>query len=408
MRFHSLPIVYAFFVALMLFSQKFYSIDIGQVGKTVLLIILIGFIIANSKNFRRGSLKSIFIAFLFYISFLLPDIFGGRISTILPRLVNILIVICVIVSVLVSFWDKRDFKKFNEYIGLLFVWSVVPTYLLFGDRSLQMSYYDGLQNIDFRLQGITPHANYLAEVICLYIIGLLVYREESKIIWAPKILFSFLLLVLTQSKTSMAAIMVSLLFIISFISILKNYRRFTASYIFIAIPVVCSSLYLSFMYSLEAAESYGSYVERTQIWQQSLSVWFSSIWFGVGSYFWSDEMNDYTFYIFGKSTSHAHNQFLQILGEAGIFGIVTFAVFLLSIFKLSLRSSLSDRMPTLCLFVFAAIIFLSEAPIRSEATGVGAIIVIYACLLVSIRYDNVYGRRANIRENIPKSQKIHG
>ncbi len=71
---------------------------------------------------------------------------------------------------------------------------------------------------------------------------------------------------------------------------------------------------------------------RTYIWEGTIKM-IKDFWItGVGYGYWAFKNTFYEYSIKGTKTWHSHNMYLEIIAEMGIFGLLTFAWFVLSLF----------------------------------------------------------------------------
>lgn len=82
---------------------------------------------------------------------------------------------------------------------------------------------------------------------------------------------------------------------------------------------------------------------RTYIWEGTIKM-IRDFWVtGVGYGYWAFKNTFYEYSIKGTKTWHSHNMYLEIMAEMGIFGLLTFAWFVISLFIHSIKFILKTK-----------------------------------------------------------------
>ena len=250
-----------------------------------------------------------------------------------------------------------------------------------------------IPGVEWRLFGLTTHANTLGPVALLGV--LLELYSPSKRKWLGRLGVGAALaaMVLAQSRTTWVAALLIAVFIYVPLALVPK-RGFgeakkgfshavwtLTGCILLLIALAVGFTVLGSSWDMEIQADLGSLNGRVVIWDITLDAWRENILFGYGPKLWGLE-RQIRFNMF--HVGHAHNQFLQTLGEAGVVGLVLLAVQLLTLFYVACRRFVVTRG-----FVFALLILLltrcvTEAPLRSEgllswATFVHVLLMAVAC-----------------------------
>ncbi len=233
-----------------------------------------------------------------------------------------------------------------------------------------------IPGVDFRLFGLTPHANALGPVA---LIGLMLELHSPSTVRAMRVaqlLAAAAVFVLAQSKTAWVAAMVIVILVALPVGFIpdrepaKRERNFGRA-VFTALA--CIGLMIVVSVGLVTFDVFG-YVEqnaqvdtlsgRKQIWDITLQAWHESLLFGYGREIWGMErMLKFRLFHVGQ----AHNQFIQTLGEAGLMGLFFLLVYLLTLLQSALRQFVASRGITLALLIVVLARCVTEAPLRLDS-----------------------------------------
>lgn len=267
-----------------------------------------------------------------------------------------------------------------------------------------------IPGIDWRLYGLTPHANALGPIALLG----LVIELHSPARWKPlRWLTAFsciAVLLLAQSKTTWATLPLMMLFVGMPLMFARAATSGDASARFrrtvltlagaIGVVVVLAALAAVFdvVGFVEHRSDLVSLTGRTQIWDITLRAWRENILFGYGPAIWGvDRQREFHMFYVG----HAHNQIVQTLGEAGLVGLALLLAYLLVQLMAALRNFVPSRGIALLLLMLMLVRWVTEAPMRSEgllswSTFLHALFLAVACHHVRVGAEAaaVLGRRA--------------
>jgi O-antigen ligase len=196
--------------------------------------------------------------------------------------------------------------------------------------SLEQPYTGSLvPGIDFRLHGLSPHANTLAPIMLIgAIVGL--YLPLSRLRVA---LIGLMLLVLlfTQSKTTIVCGVVVAPILLSHLLLARVNGSLRAT--IIAWSYLCGAALIFCLMPLVGEtrdDRFLSLTGRTDIWSVTLAVWQESPIWGYGPNLWDEAMQSRLAWGPGWLPSSAHNQLLQSLGQSGLIGLLAWCYFLVS------------------------------------------------------------------------------
>lgn len=108
-----------------------------------------------------------------------------------------------------------------------------------------------------------------------------------------------------------------------------------------------------------AADNIQTLTGRTYIWDTTLRIWWERPIFGYGVGLWESQ----AFRDEHGRFAHAHNQFLQALGSAGLVGLAGLLVYLRVAWRTAARAAPADPVPLLLLALTLVQCF-TEAPLR--------------------------------------------
>lgn len=270
---------------------------------------------------------------------------------------------------------------------------------------VESGYVGIIPGFHYRLHGLAPHANSLAPLALLYLI--LAYWVRGKNPWhILGVVSAAAVLVLSQSKTIwLAALLIVFVIVVTRVSRQFGQELRSARIGWGTITALAAylgaGLMLLWMFSGEAGRVFHALMAdsdvstltgRTDIWRVTLDTWRKSPWFGYGPKLW-----DLEFRITHGTLAawHAHNQFLQALGEAGIVGLVSMLIYMVALTYYAVRFAGPTRGVTLALLLLILSRTMTEVPIRfSGVLDVGFFIqlVVFAVLVMLARQATAEGK----------------
>lgn len=242
--------------------------------------------------------------------------------------------------------------------------------------------YSGGLGIPIRYYGLATHANTLGPLAVVFMICLWRFPFDTRWINLLSWLLASSSLILSQSKTTIAAALVIGLFL----AIYRYREHLVESFperrsgIFIGVVAgLCFSLSAAIFlawFGTDATErlinkldlAWGgqltSLTGRTKIWALAWEEFLASPWFGYGPSIWGDY---YRYMIGMRAANSAHNQILQSLSSAGIVGLAGLAIYATMLTIYALKSAHSSGGISVALVSLMLIRGFFEAPFTSSS-----------------------------------------
>ncbi len=250
-----------------------------------------------------------------------------------------------------------------------------------------------IPGVNWRLFGLTPHANTLGPIALLAIV--LELHQPTR--WWPMrwvhLSAAALAFVLAQSKTAWAAAPVMFAVVYLPLALRRSLGaagaagRFDRAVWAMLGGIALVLLLAAALVGLDAVEfmqrrtDLATLTGRTQIWEITLQAWKENILFGYGPEVWGPDQQ-VRFQMF--HVGHAHNQVVQTLGEAGLVGLLLLLFYIGALFHAALRRFFESRGLVLLLLVLVLVRCVTEAPLRGEgllswATFLHVLLLAAAC-----------------------------
>jgi exopolysaccharide production protein ExoQ len=234
---------------------------------------------------------------------------------------------------------------------------------------------DIIPGIDWRLFGLTSHANTLGPVALLGV--LLELYAPSRRFWLRALYLGagVMVFVLAQSRTAWVAALLIAMFVWVPLTLLprggvavdrNGFGRtvwILIGCIGVSIALVCGMVAFGGAEYLQHKTELGTLNGRFQIWDITLEAWRENPLFGYGPEVWGAARQQ-RFNMF--HVGQAHNQFVQTLGEAGLAGLFLLIVYLLALLGAACLRFAASRGLTLALLLLLLSRCVTEAPLRSE------------------------------------------
>jgi len=180
-----------------------------------------------------------------------------------------------------------------------------------------------------RLHGLVSHANQLGALVALYLACDLGWARLTGRGWTTGRLAGLAValaaLLLSQSKTIWLALAAALL--ATHALTCWQRRRHLPALLMLwvallgALALIWSGLAASLLGPDESGTGVATLTGRTAIWDFVLALWRENPWFGYGPRLLTDQTREELELLHGFSPYQAHNQWVQILGEAGLAGL---------------------------------------------------------------------------------------
>lgn len=283
---------------------------------------------------------------------------------------------------------------------------------LFPHRYAETSYVGLIPGFHIRLHGLAPHANSLAPLALLYL--LLAYWVPGKRFWhILGVVSALLVLVLTQSKTVWGAGL-TMMIVVALVRLNRQFNQelrmarigggtlLTLGVFFggvLLLPWLFTDSAAGLFGALTSDKSVTTLTGRTEIWQTTIDTWKNNPWFGYGPDLWDLEFR--LQHGAALAAWHAHNQYIQALGEAGIFGLIANIVYTAAFIYYGFKFAGRTRGISLALLLLILVRTVTEIPLRFNVlldTTFFVHVVIFAVFLMLARQDAVMGRANRVAE----------
>lgn len=301
---------------------------------------------------------------------------------------------------------ERAIDALKVGLSLLMVGSLVAAVVM-PSLAVQPDYPSWIPGFKIRLWGLGSNANSIGPLALLT--GLLLfYRPYTRVAFNVLIWLSLLVVFfLSQSKTVWVAGVVCL-------AVLMLYGRgrdtrghvkpaFILTMLLLAFVVVVgvAAIDLGRIADRIAATKAGSELStltgRATIWGEAWRTWMSNLWFGYGPEAWGPLHRARIGLAFAF---HAHNQLLQSLSGAGLFGGVTMLAYMFCMLAASVRAARFTRGVSIALAIIMLTRWMTEAPLELEGLFIGETIIHLAWFMVVLV---PFGRQA-----VPSAQASPG
>ena len=274
--------------------------------------------------------------------------------------------------------------------------------------ALDLRYYDGLiPGFTVRLHGLSTHANALAPLLLVFLLADLAQPSRRWYAWVNRVVV-LSCLVLTQSKTVWLLALVGWIVHLIWAPWTRNPLRRALVLTAVAALVVACVFYLyatpAFVTLPWEHESVRTLTGRLQIWSATMDVWRRNPFFGYGPDLWNPNMTLQYLSLLGPAAAHAHNQWIQTLGESGLVGVVPLGVYSATLLAYAVRYSRAAGGVALSWTVVFLLRTLTETPVRaSVGDGTFQIQFMLVALLIvcARRYPARYGQEEKPNHDSP-------
>jgi O-antigen ligase len=280
------------------------------------------------------------------------------------------------------------------FVFMLAGWALVP---VLPNLVLDTSYSQGFLPGVPRFGGLAAHPVMLGMLsqIALLLLCARPYRRG----WlnASAWIVGLGVLFLAQSKTAWAAFLLSMMALYVVRSLPGTVHRagdprrgsFGVGLCLAVIGAVVAVLLLmlvadlpylldNFFNSREGAQL-ASLTGRDRIWIVAMEEWSAHPLFGYGLTMWDA---DYRQSIAMPEATHAHNQFLDTLGRAGVVGALGLGLYALVLASMAIRHARATRGLSLAMFLTVALLSVSEVPLI--LTDYGSHVLLHFLLIVTL------------------------
>ncbi len=265
-----------------------------------------------------------------------------------------------------AMWRRVRWALVIPSLGSLLAMALVPKLALLPD--FRQSLIPGLT---VRLYGLSDHANALGVVAAVALVLEFSPQVRARP-WWPLVGCHAVVLALTQSKTAILALLLAL--VVARWAWLRQTlfhgdRRRMISAIIVAGCVLLALLALAIglgsrserlLLLLDKAGVF-TFTGRTGIWQVTLEEFVRSPITGYGPSLWDLQ---YRFEHGMMQAGQAHNQYIQILGQAGLLGLLSMLAYLWLLARAAVRGAAQDHGLAMVLVLLLLVRGFSESPLR--------------------------------------------
>lgn len=365
----------------------------GVTGLISLWMIFRG--IMNKEKFQsKQGVILVSSSLLFIVAGILASLFGHR-----PELKEMIFVELILFFAL-YFVKGMDLPQFGDLIKkvlLIFVYGSLIMAIVVPSWSFKFDYDQGLFDfLSYRLYGITTNPNNTASLFFIYLLFEMQFPTKSKYRVA-NIGLTLVLLFLTQSKTVWVLLLAFYLLKVVY----NNWGKIRKSIWFKITPIAFAVIMIvglifqgSAIMNLFTAKqsSVFNFTGRTIIWDLTIQEWQNNKSFGYGLNLWDEKMfGEYNENIkFGWTFSHAHNQFVQSLGESGIVGLAALLIYLSVLMYLGIKYAKQTSGVSLLFALYPILRGWTEPVFRHYLVDTNLFIhmIIYVYFLLLVRQGN--------------------
>ena len=365
---------------------------IAVVGCSVAMCAAWFFVVRSDKSGRYQTLKPTFVPpndivasfMVFYVAFSILPLFLGQkfyfhVSLIYPFFVFLALFLWMQLS-------DTDLVVIAKQSLVLVVFGSLGAAVFAPQLAMQPGYAGLIPGFNVRLWGVTASANTLGSVAAVLLV--LEVAEPSKKRWLKScvLVASALVLILTQSKTSIIAATLGLAIIYVW-RLLPGIRSrnpaqgqngaLVAMALIAIISVAAAMIGAWVMFSdtsilaaiegklaARAVGDMSTATGRTDIWKLAIQGGLENPLFGQGADFWGLEARLRSGF---TGATHAHNLFLQVFSRSGFIGLASLLVFLCFLIQYSLRASKRTRGGSIALMVVFLTRAMFEVPLQPNS-----------------------------------------
>lgn len=304
------------------------------------IVVILSAMVRQGRSVPNG--RTLFLAFVgYFIANYLVNAIAGTVPSFSH---NALYPLVVFTALYVSRNSGLDeFLAVARSFLLIFLVAGLAVAIAMPSLAIQKGYSGMIPGLTFRYWGLSSHSNNLGPAAVL--LALLLWWRPFAAKWVTRIayLVAFVSLVLSQSKTGWIAGGTAAVVLVGYLYLQNLHRAVRArsvsalSFAFVASGFVGLALLIvlgavawengvfdSFLAKHEAQLT--TFTGRDRIWAISLREWKANPIFGYGPELWG-EMFSYREGFLGVA-SNSHNQFVESLASAGLFGLLFLCIYL--------------------------------------------------------------------------------
>lgn len=321
---------------------------------------------------RGGTLLIIGLLSVFLASFA-SSVFGTKPEFIHQTLYTLLLMVAIALAPPIA---PEKVAVYAKHVLAVLLYGSLILAVVNPAHYVQTGYSGIIPGFDFRLHGLAPHANGLGPLALLYLV--LAYWVPGKRPWhLLGNLAALAVLILAQSKTAWVSGLF-IFFVLFAFRLSKEADKELKSAQFGWVTALGGGLFLAMLASslaffvisnpldtlsrlLAADSELTTLTGRTGIWEVTLETWRRSPWFGYGPGLWDVEFR----IAHGALAAwHAHNQFIQALGERGLFGLAAMLLYVGAMLGYGIKFAGETRGASLALVLLMLIRAVTEIPFK--------------------------------------------
>jgi O-antigen ligase len=238
------------------------------------------------------------------------------------------------------------------------------------DLAVQTGYKGWLPGLDIRLWGVGSNANSIGPLALVYLLLEYMQPGQLRLLRWTGIFCASVVLVLAQSKTAWLAVVTT-----GSLLLWHRYGRTPRGHIKPVFILIMLSLATTLLLSLlifdparlmdrllmsDAGSDVLTLTGRFRIWEIALMEWERSPLFGYGPEIWEQAFRARIGMSYAFS---AHNQFLQALSAAGLFGFITLIIYLWMLGRYAIQAAPFTKGVSTALFVVILLRCITETPL---------------------------------------------
>lgn len=295
-------------------------------------------------------------------------------------------------------------NAFVAFVALSLLFSIINPY-----HALEVNYTQGYIPGLPRFYGLAPHATTMGMMVVLALWLTVAYPYQNRKLNSTILLFCFIALLLSQSKTVIASFFIGLFFISYTInnntSKIKNISKsndmslyFYSFVTSLATLTIISLIFLDYEYliykhiSPTTWHNITTFTGRDIIWEIALSEFHKSPIFGYGSLLFSESYRESINMI---NATDGHNQFIDALARSGLVGFSGLVALYLFMGYYSVKLTSKTNGLSLTLFTFILINSITAVPISLYSIGLTVMSYYLLLYLISANLTQLHNHESN-------------
>jgi O-antigen ligase len=322
------------------------------------------------------------------------------------------------IAVFVAFFMARDTapEHFVESLKISLLALVVGSILLaavWPSLALQPDYASPIPGLRVRLWGLGAHANGIGPLALLA--ALMLHLRPFRARWLQYFAWAAVLtvLLLAQSKTVWAVAVACAVLLAGYESGWDEKGRLKPGYllavllaiVLVVLAVMAADLgrVVGKLSASKAGGELATLTGRTTIWLEAWRTWMENFWFGYGPEAWGPL---HRAHIGMPFAFHAHNQLMQSVSSAGLFGGLTMLVYLACMLVASWRAARLTRGVSLALALVVLARAMTEAPLEVDGLFTGEMLVHLTWFALVLRPYSDESRRSGTVDQLPDASVL--